>query len=358
MGSNLNYKHVSSSNFLRMIGLVLLALVSCSKSTSVKSSVTKNKNYQLLSVEDASKWVIKDEKEQFFEKVAPLEMSIQMQEEVPEAARKEQLDAYKKMLQKDLLPFSKEEKEIIRLIFDKALDLCYKIDAELKLPEIVLIKTKGAYYGPSVFYTRDNAIVIPASMIPLDKNSPNKAFLSTMIHEIFHVYSRYNKQKRSALYQRIGFEQLPNIALSSFLKKRVLYNPDGVDLKYAITVKDSNGRSFKAIPAIYSKHKSFKKELPVFFGYLTFQLFEVGDRAGLWSVKNKDVGYSVDQVNGFWEQIGSNTRYIIHPDEICADNFVILALSKEQKATNLKDLSEDGQTLVRDFENIIKAKNN
>ena len=31
-----------------------------------------------------------------------------------------------------------------------------------------------------------------------------------------------------------------------------------------------------------------------------------------------------DDVPGYHEQIGRNTRYIIHPEEILADNFVFL----------------------------------
>lgn len=92
---------------------------------------------------------------------------------------------------------------------------------------------------------------------------------------------------------------------------------------------------------------------PLFFSYLTFQLFEVGNRAGTWSVKNKDVGSSVEEITGFWEQVGENTRYNIHPDEICADNFVIMAFSKEKNGENLKRLTEEGRQLVKDLEAII-----
>ena len=190
-------------------------------------------------------------------------------------------------------------------------------------------------------------------MLNMDENDENISFVRTMIHEIFHVYSRYNKEVRDKMYKRIGFEKLPNLALSDFLKKRILYNPDGVDLRYVITVKDIKGREFKAIPAIYSRYKTFKAEMPAFFSYLTFQLFEVGNRAGTWSVKNKDVGYSVEDLTGFWEQVGNNTRYNIHPDEICADNFVIMAFSKENNGENLKALSNEGRQLVKDLEAII-----
>ena len=34
----------------------------------------------------------------------------------------------------------------------------------------------------------------------------------------------------------------------------------------------------------------------------------------------------VKQVTGFYEQVGRNTQYIIHPEEILADNFADLVL--------------------------------
>lgn len=333
---------------------LLLIITGCASQSSNNSNTADRPGYRLLSKSEASKWIITDEKEAFFEKVANLEMSIQMQQNLEDNPRAEVLESYKKMLQDDLQEFNKEEKEITKNLFDRALELCYEINPNLKLPEIFLIKTAGKYYGPSVYYTRDNSIIIPAPMLAMDKEAKNDHFLSTMIHEIFHIYSRYNKDKRDALYKRIGFEKLPELQLSGFLKKRVLYNPDGVDLRYAITVKDKEtGREFEAIPAIYSRYKAYTSDLNAFFGYLTFQLFEVKDRAGVWSVVNKDVGYSIDEITGFWEQVGRNTQYNIHPDELCADNFVIMALAKATNGKNLEKLSKEGQQLVKDLEAII-----
>lgn len=334
---------------------LLFLITGCASQSGKKTTTSDRPGYRLLSMSEANKWIITDEKETFFDKVANLEMSIQMKENREEEARETVLSDYKKMLQNDLLEFSKEEKEVTKELFDRALKLCYMIDPNLKLPEIFLIKTAGKYYGPSVYYTRDNSIIIPANVLPLEKEAAKNAFLSTMIHEIFHIYSRYNKDKRDALYQRIGFEKLPELNLSDFLKKRVLYNPDGVDLRYSITVQDKEtGREFEAIPAIYSRYKAYNPSLNAFFGYLTFQLFEVKNRAGVWSVVNKDVGYSIDEITGFWEQVERNTMYNIHPDELCADNFVLMAFAKETNGKNLEKLTKEGQQLVKDLEAIIK----
>ena len=39
---------------------------------------------------------------------------------------------------------------------------------------------------------------------------------------------------------------------------------------------------------------------------------------------------AIEDVSGFFEQIGRNTHYIIHPEEIVADNFALLALGAQK----------------------------
>jgi hypothetical protein len=39
------------------------------------------------------------------------------------------------------------------------------------------------------------------------------------------------------------------------------------------------------------------------------------------------------KVPAFYEKIGKNTQYIIHPDEILADNFVHLMMGNQNLAT-------------------------
>lgn len=334
-----------------------LFFVSACANNKPSASDNNPPSYRLLSSKEASKWVTTDEKEQFFDKVAPLEMSIQLHKDFSEKSRTEILPLYQEMLQEDLQDFTAAEQEAVKKVFDRALELCHRIDPNLQLPEIYLIKTAGKYYGPGVYYTRDNSIIIPAPMVPSDKNLEHPAFLSTMIHEIFHVYSRYNKDKRDAMYARLGFDRLPNLQLSEFLQERVLYNPDGVDLRYAITVKDKKtGRSFEGVPVIYSRYKKYMPTVPNFFGYLVFQLFEVEKKEDQWNIITPTTGYSIDEVEGFWEQVTKNTNYNIHPDELCADNFVLLALSKAKDANNLDKLSPEGLQLVKDLEAIILEK--
>jgi len=329
-----------------LVGNMLISCKTTIENTKIAHPLA---NFVLLSKPDAQKAVVTDSKEGYFEKVTLLEMSIQLQMESPSGERNQILENYKKLLQEDVEDFSIEEQNLLTTQFKKVLELCTKIHKGLKLPEIQLIKTKGAYYGASVYYTRDNCIIIPALQL---KQENSKTLLRTLIHEIFHIYSRYNKDKRDALYAAIGYEKLKGLELSDFLKKRIIYNPDGVDVAYAIEVQDSSGRSFRAMPAIYSKFSSYRT-LPLLGSHI-FQLFEVNKQPnGNWKVLNNDIGYDENALSGYWDKIGRNTRYTIHPDEVVADNFTILAFSKEN-AEELTKLSAAGKVLLAELEKIIK----
>lgn len=330
---------------LLLIGFVCF---SCSRphSGSIKHSLCE---YDLLNAEDAKKAVSRDTVDAYFDKVNILEMSIMLQMESPSGERSDVMKKYKELLQNDVEDFSEAEKKLIISTFNKALDLCSSIDKGLKLPKIQLIKTKGTYYGAGVYYTRENCIVIPEGQI----NAENKSLLRTLIHEISHIYTRYNPKKKNALYALLGYNKLPNLELSDFLKKRVIYNPDGVDLAYSIEVSDSIGRTFKAIPAMYSRFSSYKN-LPLLKSFI-FQLFEVSEINGKWTVNNNNIGYSEEQLSGYWDKIGRNTRYTIHPDEIIADNFTFLAMSSEN-STEFDKFDGYGKQLLDKMKEIIKSE--
>jgi hypothetical protein len=326
-----------------------MLLLSCRQQQEINNLKHSLCEYALLSAKDAKNAVCRDSMDAYFEKVNMLEMSIMLQMESPSGERKEVMKNYKELLQNDIEEFNAEEKKLLTTTFNKALDLCRTIDKNLNLPKIQLIKTKGSYYGAGVYYTRENNIIIPAGQL----NSDNKYLLRTLIHEISHIYTRFNPKKKEALYALLGYNKLPNLELSDFLKKRVIYNPDGVDLAYAIEISDSSGRSFKAIPAMYSRFSSYRN-LPLLKSFI-FQLFEVTEKDAKWMVKNDGTGLSEEQINGYWEKIGRNTRYTIHPDEIIADNFTFLAISSEDKS-EIEKFDEYGKNLLKAMKDVISSK--
>ena len=67
-----------------------------------------------------------------------------------------------------------------------------------------------------------------------------------------------------------------------------------------------------------------------FFKYLNVGFLSlIGDHnKKVELVDNKPVIYNFNQVADFFEQVGNNTQYIIHPEEIMADNFAFALLDK------------------------------
>ena len=86
-----------------------------------------------------------------------------------------------------------------------------------------------------------------------------------------------------------------------------------------------------AVPVLYADRRHYDpKRGGEFFQYLQFRLALQGEDPQVSSGEQPFV--EVKDVSGFFEQVGHNTDYIIHPEEIMADNFA-LALSGEAAAT-------------------------
>ncbi|MFK7809100.1 MAG: hypothetical protein AB8F74_14955, partial [Saprospiraceae bacterium] len=61
-----------------------------------------------------------------------------------------------------------------------------------------------------------------------------------------------------------------------------------------------------------------------------------------------------NQLADFYRQIKDNTNYIIHPDEVMADNFMFLIMAQEDPES-LKRFSTEGQQLIADIEAVLKS---
>jgi hypothetical protein len=193
---------------------------------------------------------------------------------------------------------------------------------ELDTP-ILLIKTSGEEEG-GAGYTRGNAVMLPQA---LREESELERLLS---HEIFHVVSRNNPELKHALYEAIGFERCGALALPPALAARKMTNPDAPVNEHCIEVR-VDGANVWAMPILLSRQERYDPAAGVpFFGYLTLSmlLVEPADNAGAASRPLERNGAPVlvpfNRVGGLYEQIGRNTEYVIHAEEILASNFELL----------------------------------
>jgi hypothetical protein len=207
-------------------------------------------------------------------------------------------------------------------------------DLALSLPPTVqLIKTTGAEEGNAA-YTRATAIVLPKSELAKSE----KDLQRLICHELFHILSRRNPELRERLYGIIGFSKCNEIKLPPDLALRKITNPDAPRNDHFIRLQIDNQEAL-AVPILLSSVETYDvKRGGEFFAYLQFQFLVVAKSSGSKNCKAVSEGSSpklvgMQRVSGFMEQVGRNTDYIIHPEEILADNFALLVLNEHNVAS-------------------------
>lgn len=198
----------------------------------------------------------------------------------------------------------------------------------LPFPEsIPVIKTTGLEEGDAA-YTRGTAIILPASEL----NKPAARLEYLFLHELFHVLSRRNPQLRDALYARIGFQPCGPVALPADYASRKLTNPDAPIIEHQLKGRVGD-REVHVMPVLFSREATYRAgDTRPFFAYLEFRLMEIERKANGWQAVIRDGGPALHRpadVGNFFAQIGRNTSYIIHPEEVLADNFVLLMQGKQ-----------------------------
>jgi len=203
----------------------------------------------------------------------------------------------------------------------------------LPLPQAVLLIQMSGKEEANAAYTRGAAILLPRERVQKLKGDSLDRLL---LHELFHVFSRHAPELRRDLYRLIGFEVCEPIALPPSLADLKLTNPDAPRIDCRIKLSDE-AAPYHAAPILYSSSATYDADRkPPLFKYLTFRLMKIEEREGRWRplLKNGEpVLIDPAQSKSFADQIGQNTKYIIHPDEILADNFVHLVMQTEKLAS-------------------------
>ncbi len=227
---------------------------------------------------------------------------------------------FRKFVQSNTLDWTEQDKTVVNEVYSNLKKELSKYP--LSLPtKFNMILTTGNEEGTAA-YTRNNAIILQRNKLKI-----GVGLKRLMAHEIFHIYSRLNTEKKDELYQSIGFKYVGEIEFPDNLKHRKITNPDVPVNEYAIKV-NLNDESVWAMPILYSSSEKYDlKKGGEFFNYLQFKLLVLEYQNGKWAY-DKDTPTIVDlsTITGFFEQVGTNTKYIIHPEEILADNFALLML--------------------------------
>lgn len=218
-----------------------------------------------------------------------------------------------------------------RVLVESAFQKIKASVASLSLPlpaRIYVIKTSGKEEGNAA-YTRATAIVLPKSILV----SSEREIQTLLAHELFHIASRAHHNLAKLLYQSIGFQYCGELEFPSQLAPRKITNPDAPKNDYCIQL-ELGGEKVWTMPILLAKAPKYDTTRGgEFFQYLQFALLLVerplgsGAPRALYDAQGPRL-VSLEQISGFFEQVGRNTEYIIHPDEILADNFALLVLGE------------------------------
>lgn len=197
-------------------------------------------------------------------------------------------------------------------------------------PEIMFVKTTGQdEYGAP--YCRENAIILPTKRL----NSKPAQLERLLTHELFHVLSNQNAGLRDQLYAIIGFQRCQRLMLPGEYESRKITNPDAPVLEHFITL-DVAGRQVPAVPVLFASVPRYEVGQGSFFKVMQFKLMEIEKHMDSYRVKLQDGEpqfLAPRETPSYRQQIGENTEYIIHPDEILADNFVLLVSGQKDVKT-------------------------
>jgi hypothetical protein len=218
-------------------------------------------------------------------------------------------------------PWTAEEKAAWTVVVDKLSDAMKGLN--LRVPNIDLIKTSGEEeFGAA--YTRRHAIMFPESMASLPATDSRRAYF-LLAHEVFHVLSRTDSLLRDDLYALLGFKAVDGFEYPAELEDRRISNPDAFEYLHTLTVQ-SGSETLDVMPLIQSLLPLNEViQLPNFFDALDIVLLSVdaGTGEALRDSNGDLIKYNFGNTN--WVPLMlRNSPFIIHPEEVLADNFATL----------------------------------
>ena len=186
---------------------------------------------------------------------------------------------------------------------------------------IVLIRTNGED-ELNANYTRSHGIILPR--VPSSPTyTPN--IVSLLAHELFHIASRVGPTSfRDTTYALAGFHRVTPGPMPPAFEYRRLTNPDALTHHHAVKVRSRNQGYVLVVPVLSSRlsqkeltrNTTLQRAVDLRLAPLSAAgIFQIDDEQ-LMTMPVSDTNYAAIT--------SLNTRYIIHPEEILADNFALL----------------------------------
>lgn len=230
---------------------------------------------------------------------------------------------YLKRLQAGVAQWSSTDIDIVKksvaILHERMKKYC------LPFPDQIHLIRVSAEVEQNAPHCRGASIVLPDSFFAKQDDAT-----SILAHELFHVLSRFNPELRDRLYRIIHFERSNKICLPDTLQDQRLTNPDAPINEHVIQLM-IDGNKTPAVPVLLIKTKEFRSG--GLFANLDLKIMLLKNEEGEFVPKLVDGMPQLlhpREVPDYLNQIGRNTKYIIHPEETLADNFWMMLLGSDR----------------------------
>lgn len=217
----------------------------------------------------------------------------------------------------EVTEFTKFEKRFITSRIrnmEKTLDKCGYVLPQID--EIVFIKTGMSVEGTASGYTHGTQIYLSSANVAFNSLLfflPECSELTDQLlwHELFHCLTRCNPEFREQMYSLIHFTVTDHdFEIPPSVMEYYISNPDVEHHNsYATFIIDGQETDCFAV-FITTKH----------YNEAQSDFFSCGTTA-LVPIDGSDTYYTPEQASNFDEIFGTNTGYVIDPEECMADNF-------------------------------------
>ena len=271
---------------------------------------------------------------------APLERSAQLHTAEPVDE-----DRFVRYLESAARPWTDEDQRLLQPLLMRLEPLLASLSWQRTKP-ILLVKT-AADFEDGLPHTRANAIVLQEGVL----QAAPSMLVAVLAHELFHIISRDDPRLREALYAAIGFKPCASVEIPEPVARLRVSNPDAPQHRHTIAVR-YRGQPVEAMPfpsfpsQSIDPRQGFKTQVRI--------AWLLVDRAG-GACKARvpaGPGPAPQELEGLFEQVGRNTLYLWHPEEILADNFTLLILGMLRGAP----LSPPSPEIIERMQNILLRK--
>lgn len=298
---------------MKISHLVLSAILLC---ISTAALAQKKISYRFATKAEAQMLIT--DIDNFTNKLNSLDINLRLGKE---DGRKSEL---LRLAMNETLNWSDEDKKKITAAFKSLQSKIDKQKLKIKYPhEIVLVKTSMKEEMNVTAYTRKNWIALGEDFI----NKATKDNLEYLLaHEMFHLLTRSDKNFKKSVYSVIGFEVTDReLFFPIDIVERKISSPD-IEQYDSYAEFTIDGTKQKCSMIIYSDKAYTTGGLN---DYLNIGLIPLDENLIPLRTDGKTIIYGIDKAEDFYDKVGRNTKYIINPEEILADNFAYLLIQKK-----------------------------